>query len=74
MLIDRCDYFGLSFSRVRFRVSWFFDNQFKTSLSRINCISNMLPFLAKNEETLESLTEYSIIYNQFSYFFDVFFF
>ena len=61
MLIDRCEYFGLSFSRVRFRVIWFFDNQSKTSLSKINCIS-------------ESLTEYNIIYTQFSYFFDVFFF
>ena len=74
VLIDRCEYFGPSFSRVRVRVSWFFDNQSKTSPSRINCISNILSFWVKNEETLESLTEYSIIYTQFSYFFDVFFF
>ena len=44
VLIDSCEYFGLSFSRVRFRVSWFFDNQSKTSLSKINCISNILSF------------------------------
>ena len=37
VLIDRYEYFGFSLSRIR--VSWFFDNQFKTSISKINCIS-----------------------------------
>ena len=40
VLIDGREYFGLSLSRVKVR--WFFDNQFKTSLSRINCIGNIL--------------------------------
>ena len=33
VLIDRYEYFGFSLSRIR--VSWFFDNQFKTSISKI---------------------------------------
>ena len=37
VLIDRHEYFG-------FRVSWFFDGQFKTSISKINCISYVLSF------------------------------
>ena len=40
--IDSCEYFGLSFSRVRFRVSCLFYNQSKTSLSKINCDSDIL--------------------------------
>ena len=42
VLIDGREYFGLSLSSYRVRVRWFFDNQFKTSLSRINCIGNIL--------------------------------
>ena len=42
VLIDGCEYFWFSLSRVR--VGWFFDNQFKTFLSKINCISNNLSF------------------------------
>ena len=42
VLIDRYEYFEFNLSRIR--VSWFFDNQFKTSISKINCISNVLSF------------------------------
>ena len=37
VLIDSCEYFGFGFSRVRFRVSLFFDDY--SSLSKINCNS-----------------------------------
>ena len=40
LCIDSREYFVCSLSKVRVR--WFFDNQFKTSLSRIYCISNIL--------------------------------
>ena len=74
VLIDSCEYFGFGFSKVRFRVSWFFDDYSKTSLSKINCNSNIHSFWEKNEGTLESLIEYSIIYTHFSYFFVCLFF
>ena len=35
---------GLVFQRVRFRVSWFFDDYSKTSLSKINFNSNVHSF------------------------------
>ena len=60
VLIDGCEYFWFSLSRVR--VGWFFDNQFKTFLSKINCISNNLSF------------KDNIIYTPFSYFLSSFFF
>ena len=67
VLIDGCEYFGFSLCRVIFCL--IFANQFKTSLSKINCISIIFYFQEKkNEGTLESLTEYSIIYTRFSYF------
>ena len=67
VLIDSCEYFGFGFSRVRFRVSLFFDDY--SSLSKINCNNKIHYFWEKNEGTLESLIEYSIIYTHFSYFF-----
>ena len=33
VVIDSFEYFEFGFSRVRFRVSWFFDDQSKTLLS-----------------------------------------
>ena len=48
VLIDRYEYFGFSLSRIR--VSWFFDNQFKTSISKINYISNVLSFKVNKVE------------------------
>ena len=60
VLIDGSEYFWFSLSRVR--VGWFFDNQFKTFLSKINCISNNLSF------------KDNIIYTPFSYFLSSFFF
>ena len=59
VLIDGCEYFWFSLSRVR--AGWFFDNQFKTFLSKINCISNNLSF------------KDNIIYTPFSYFLSSFF-
>ena len=59
VLIDGCEYFWFSLSRVR--VGWFFDNQFKTFLSKINCISNNLSF------------QDNIIYTLFHIFFHLFF-
>ena len=60
VLIDGWEYFWFSLSRVR--AGWFFDNQFKTFLSKINCISNNLSF------------KDNIIYTPFSYFLSSFFF
>ena len=60
VLIDGSEYFWFSLSRVR--VGWFFDDQFKTFLSKINCISNNLSF------------KDNIIYTPFSYFLSSFFF
>ena len=54
VLIDGCEYFWFSLSRVR--VDWFFDNQFKNFLSKIHCISNNLSF------------KVNVIYTPFSYF------
>ena len=47
VLIDSCEYFGFGFSKVWFRVSWFFDDYPKTSLSKINCNSNIHSFWEK---------------------------
>ena len=74
VLIDSCEYFGFGFSKVRFRVSWFFDDYSKTSLSKINCNSNIHSFWEKNEGTLESLIEYCIIIPIFHIFSYVYFF
>ena len=57
VLIDSCEYFGFGFSRVRFRVSLFFDDYSKTLLSKINCNNKIHSFWEKNEGTLESLIE-----------------
>ena len=45
VLIDGCEYVGFSLSRVR--VCYIFYNQFKTSPSKINCISNIFSFQVK---------------------------
>ena len=67
LLIDGCENFWFSLSRARarararVRVNWFFDNQFKTFLSKINFISNNFSF--KN----------NIIYSPFFIFYFIFY-
>ena len=75
VLIDSCEYFGFGFSRVRFKVSLFFDDYSKTSLSKINCNSKIHSFWKKKmKEPSKALLSNSIIYTYYSYFFVCLFF
>ena len=74
VLIDSCEYFGFGFSKVRFRVSWFFDDYSKTSLSKINCNSNIHSFWEKKWRNPRKLNWVLYNYTHFSYFFVCLFF